>query len=116
MRQLHLSRQINQYPLVRGRRKGPALALHPHLNQMAPQGSAIRPRVPEATLWTWMSHATGALVVIAIEGSLNGGMTDGTAIANETEIACTTVASTIVATEIAIATVKGWTENLKGIA
>jgi len=115
--QLHLSHQINQYLLVRGRTRSPALALHlQHLNQMAHRGSAIRPRVPEIMLWMWMSHAMAALVAIAIEGSLKGGTTEGTATATETEIAQATVTSIITVTEIANATGRGWTGNSKGIA
>ena len=67
-----------------------------------------------------MSHAMGALVATAIEGSLKGGTTEGTAAANETEteteIAHTTVASIIVMTETGKVTGRGWTGNSTGIA
>ena len=63
-----------------------------------------------------MSHAMGALVVTAIEGSLKGGTIEGTAAANGTEIAHTTVASIIVMTETGNVTGRGWTGNSTGIA
>lgn len=65
-----------------------------------------------------MSHAMGALVATAIEGSLKGGTTEGTAAANETEteIAHTTVASIIVMIETGNVTGRGWTGNSTGIA
>ena len=65
----------------------------------------------------------GALVAIAIEGSLKEGTTEGTATATEAETAHTTAASIITVTETANAnatgrgsTGRGWTGNSKGIA
>jgi hypothetical protein len=63
-----------------------------------------------------MSHAMEALVAIAREGSLKGGMREGIATANETGTVHTTVASIIPVTEIANATGRGWTGNSRGIA
>ena len=85
---------------------------------MAHRGSATRPPVPEATPWMWTSPATGALGAIAIEGSRKGGTTDGTATAtaSETETGRMTAARTVIVTETATATGRGWTGSSKGTA
>ena len=58
----------------------------------------------------WMSRATEVLVVIATEGSLKGGTTEGIETANETGTARTTVANmTFVSITAVIGTASGWT-------
>lgn len=74
----------------------------------------------------WMSRATEVLVVIATEGSLKGGTTEGIETANETGTARTTVANmtfvsitAVIGTATATAsgwTGSGWTGSSKGTA